>query len=188
MQEEVFTTTNKIIPDTDFLTKNTADLKAMLETIPEEALNYEEDIFEKDFKVVLNSFEAQEESFNCDQCKFRAISKRCLYVHNIFVHDPKLYNYNTCPMKTRTQQAMYYHIDMKHNVYWEIKEEARNNLYAQRERQGHPQGKKEVTVVNNSENEDTMVNVKTEAEDTIVPMKYDCKFCKKKVSLQTRVL
>ena len=185
MLEEVFTTTNKIIPDTDFLTQNTADLKAMLETIPEEALNYEEDIFEKDFKVVLNSFEGQEEksdnmtSFNCDQCKFRGTSERCLYAHIIFVHDPKLYTCNTCPMKTRTQQAMYYHIDMKHNVYWEIEEEARNSLYAQRDRQGHPQGKKEESAVENSENEDIMVKVKTEVEDTIVPFKYDCEFCEK---------
>ena len=39
----------------DFLTKNTADLKAMLEAIPKETLAYQEDIFEKDFKEVLNS-------------------------------------------------------------------------------------------------------------------------------------
>ena len=61
MQEEVFITTNKIIPDSDFLTQNTTDLKAMLATIPEEALNFEEDIFEKDFKDVLNSFKEEEE-------------------------------------------------------------------------------------------------------------------------------
>ena len=50
MQEEVFSSVTKIIPDTDFITKNTADLKAMLETIPKEALNYEEDIFKKRFQ------------------------------------------------------------------------------------------------------------------------------------------
>ena len=54
MQEEVFSTNTKIMQDTDFITGNTADLKVMLETIPEEGLNYDEDILEKDFKVVLN--------------------------------------------------------------------------------------------------------------------------------------
>ena len=84
MQEEVFSTVTKIIPDTDFITKNTADLKTMLETIPEEDLNFEEDTFEKDFKIVLNSYKGQEEqvknmtSLNCDQCGFRAASNRCL--------------------------------------------------------------------------------------------------------------
>ena len=46
---------------------------------------------------------------------------------------------------------MYYHIDMKHNIYWEIEEEARANLDAQRERQGHPKKKKEGTEVKGSE-------------------------------------
>ena len=45
----------KIFPDQDFLTMNTADLKEILEAIRKEALCYEENVFEKDFKLVLNS-------------------------------------------------------------------------------------------------------------------------------------
>ena len=101
--------------------KNTAHLKTMLETIPESALSFEEDTFEKDLDIVLKSYKGQEEqvekmtSLNCDQCGFRDASNRCLCTHVIFVHDPKFYNCDMCPMKTRTQQAMYYYIYMEHN-------------------------------------------------------------------------
>ena len=44
-----------ISPHCDFLTQNTVDLKAMLEAIPKETLEYDVDVFEKDFKEVLNS-------------------------------------------------------------------------------------------------------------------------------------
>ena len=47
---EVSNNVIKIVQNQDFLTKNTADLKAMLEAIPKESLAYEEDVFEKDFK------------------------------------------------------------------------------------------------------------------------------------------
>ena len=52
---------SQIVPDQNFITQNTADLKLMLESIPEEALNYDMDIFEKDLKEVLNSAEGQED-------------------------------------------------------------------------------------------------------------------------------
>ena len=51
-QEEFTSQAVKILPDQDFLTKNTAELKEMLEAIPKEALCYEENVFEKDFKLV----------------------------------------------------------------------------------------------------------------------------------------
>ena len=185
MQEEVFCTMVKIVPDTEFLT-NTADLKTMLEAIPEEAFNYEEDTFEKDFKVVLNSQKGHEEesdkmtSFNCDQCSFRATSKRCLNTHFVFVHDPKFFNCDMCHVRTRTEQAMHYHIDIKHNIYWDIEEEARNTLYTQRERQGHPQQKEDNTIMNNSDNATTTeVKVKTEVEVPIEPDMQSCEFCDK---------
>ena len=62
---------------------NTADLKASLDAIHKEAIPYEQDVFEKDFKLILNSEKNNEESddmksFNCDYCKVRASSKRCL--------------------------------------------------------------------------------------------------------------
>ena len=117
----------KIIPDKDFLTQNTADLKAMLEAIPKEALSYQEDIFEKDFKEVLSSVDnvKREESkdmqsYNCNNCSFRGSSPRCLKSHITFVHDPNFYKCDVCPIKTKTERAMHYHIDIKHNTYWEV--------------------------------------------------------------------
>ena len=48
----------------------------MLESIPEETLNYDKDVFEKDFKEVLNSVEVEKDpgdmsSLKCKECKFR---------------------------------------------------------------------------------------------------------------------
>ena len=128
VQEEFISPAVKILPDHDFLTKNTADLKAMLESIPKEALFYEEDVFEKDFKLVLNSVKEEQKSddmtsYCCEECNFRATSKRCLSAHNTFVHGYKFYKCEVCPMKTRTEQALNYHVDIKHNSYLEVKEE-----------------------------------------------------------------
>ena len=74
-RNQVKTNTVRIVPDQNFITQNTADLKAWLDAIPKEALEYGEDVFEKDFKLVLSS-EKEEESpsnlniYNCDLCKF----------------------------------------------------------------------------------------------------------------------
>ena len=92
MKEEVFSATVRIEPDQDFLTKSTADLKAMLESISKESLHYEEDAFEMDFKLVLNSVEDIKDTGNntryqCDQCKFRGHSRRCLRAFITFVHE-----------------------------------------------------------------------------------------------------
>ena len=59
----------EVIPDENFLTQNTADLKALLESIPQEILNYDEDVFEKDFKEILNS--TQEEYDKSDMSSFK---------------------------------------------------------------------------------------------------------------------
>ena len=91
MQEEVSPKGAKIIPVTDFITMNTAYLKLLLEAIPEEALNYDEDIFEKDFKEILKSEKVEIEAdrmkcYRCNECNFRATSKRCLKTHMTFTH------------------------------------------------------------------------------------------------------
>ena len=137
-QEEFISPAVKITPDQDFLTKNTADLKIMLEGIPKEALWYEEDVFEKDFKEVLNSVENNQESnemtsFCCEECNFRGTSLRCLKAHICFVHNGKFYKCDVCPMKTRTELALHYHIDIKHNSYWEIEEEGIVNMKNQKQ-------------------------------------------------------
>ena len=119
----------KIIPDNSFLTKNTADLKLMLETIPIEALEYDEDAFEMDFKLVLNSGEKQTqtdsmESFKCEECNFRASTRRCLSTHKAFVHNAKYYKCEQCPNKTRTEEALKYHMDLKHNQFLKTEKES----------------------------------------------------------------
>ena len=98
----------KVIPDQEFLTKNTCELKAMLEAIPEEALNYNEDTFEKDIKRVLGSKDTARisedmTSFKFDKCNFRASPEICLRAHNTFVHGDKFSNCPHCPMRTRTE-------------------------------------------------------------------------------------
>ena len=123
----------KIVPDQDFLTNNTADLKAQLEAIPKEDLFYEEDVFEKDFKLILNAEKKEEKSdtmvsYNCNKCKFRASSNRCLSAHEAFVHDDKFYKCENCPMRTKTEPALHYHIDIKHNIYWDVEEERRESF------------------------------------------------------------
>ena len=122
-----------IVPDIEFLTQNTADLKAILEAIPKEALEFEEDVFEKDFKLVLNSEVEtddlnQTNSYSCELCNFRASSKRCLKAHKRFVHDTKFFRREYCPIKTRTELALHYHIDIKHNAYWEVEDEVKEPL------------------------------------------------------------
>ena len=81
IEEELVSSVVKIDPDLDFLTKNTADLKVMLEAIPKNKLLYDEDAFEKDFKLILNSVEKDVQteamiSFKCEKCNFRGSSKR----------------------------------------------------------------------------------------------------------------
>ena len=86
----------KILPDLHFLTKNTADLKLMLESIPEKHLWFEENVFEKDFKLVMNSVKSEPEPasmnrYQCDMCLFRGTSRRCLKTLNTFVHGTTIY-------------------------------------------------------------------------------------------------
>ena len=131
--EPVNSNIKKIVPDQEFLTSNTSDLKAMLGAIPLEALIYEENVFEKDFMTILNCEKKEEESdamasYNCEKCKFRASSKRCPKAHNAFVHDEKFYKCENCPMRTKTESALYYHIDIKHNDYWDVEEDKREAL------------------------------------------------------------
>ena len=162
MKEQTFSDVVKILPDQDFLTKNTADLKAMLEAIPESSLTFEEDTFEKDFKLVLNSVKEEGPcdnmiTFQCDQCSFRGGSGRCLNAHITFVHSAKFYKCEYCPIKTRTEKALHYHIDMKHNSYWEVEEEVRGDLLKQIEKQ--PQ-----------------ILIKIEEEETF---RFKCDYCEK---------
>ena len=44
----------------------------------------------------------------------------------------KNYECEYCPIKTRTELALHYHIDMKHNTYWELEEEVRDTFIKQR--------------------------------------------------------
>ena len=161
-EEEFVSSGLKIIPDQEFLTQNTADLKARLEAIPKDTLIYQEDIFEKDFKEVLNSVDIDNKmedykdihSYNCDDCKFRSSSPRCLKAHIKFVHDPNFYKCDFCPVKTKTELAMHYHIDMKHNTYWEVEAEAREIPFEQ-------------------------IKIKTESNTIEGPGTFGCEFCER---------
>ena len=89
------------------------------------------------------------------------------------------YSTNVISALWKLDQAMHYHIDIKHNTYWDIEEEARTNLYTQRERQGHPQKKKEETSVKSPDEQDIVVKVKEESEDITDTMAYNCEFGEK---------
>ena len=179
VNEEVFSTGAKIIPDTDFITMNTADLKLMLEAIPAEVLNYEEDVFEKDFKEVLNSEKVKAEkdcmqSYPCDECNFRATSRRCLKTHMTFVHSPTFYRCKHCTLKTRTDNALQYHIDMKHNTYWEDgQEEVGANLLTQKKEDSI----EDIKETENQKNENTEIKLKIKLEAGTEM--FDCEFCDK---------
>ena len=151
-----------ITPDNNFLTINTADLKLMLEAIPKEALEYDEDAFEKDFKLVLNSGEQQTqqenmESFQCEECNLKAGSRRCLSAHKTFIHNSKYYNCDQCPIKTRTEPALKYHVDIKHNQVLKAKKESCSSIKSQEED----------------------LHIKIETDSVGVQPLYKCMFCNK---------
>ena len=83
--------------------------------------------------MVLNSYKKDNKPDNmlsdkCDQCQFKASSKRYLKTHVTFVHEDIFYKHENCPIKTRTELALHYHIDIKHNTYWSVDEEVREVL------------------------------------------------------------
>ena len=157
---------SEIVPDQNFITQNTADLKALLDSIPEEALNYDEEVFEKDFKEVLNSADVEYDqgdmnSLNCDECKFRATTKRCLKAHVTFVHGTNFFQCQHCQMKTRTEKALFYHIDLKHTEYWELKEEVKEKV--------------------EDKNQDTEVKIEAVevVQEIVLQKEFKCNFCER---------
>ena len=104
----------KIEPDNDFLTKNTKDLEAMLKNLPKEAFYPGEEVFQEDFKFILNEKEDDEQTipeskFICGECSFKASSKRVLNIHNKFVHDQSFHSCDVCPIRTKTIGGMKVH-------------------------------------------------------------------------------
>ena len=72
---------HKIIPDDEFLTKNTKDLEKFLSQIPKESLYTGEEEFYEDVQEVLNKKEDNLASktpgkFLCQDCKFKAGSNK----------------------------------------------------------------------------------------------------------------
>ena len=102
-----------IVPDKEFLTRNTKDLEDMLKALPKETF-YTEDIeFQKDFKDILNEKVDDcntNDKFTCDQCKFKASSARCLNAHKRLVHDATFYVCKQCQRRTKTVSAMKEHM------------------------------------------------------------------------------
>ena len=119
--------TQRIIPDKEFLTQNTKDLEAMLREIPIEALYTGLEEFNNDFKDILNEKHDEvgletSNKFHCDQCKFKAKSRRAMRVHNKFVHDTSFYSCNTCQSRSKTVHAMKIHMWKVHKKIVTYKE------------------------------------------------------------------
>ena len=85
---------------------------------------------------------------------------RPLRIHIAFVNDEKFFKCEHCPIRTKTELALHYHVDIKHNVYWVVEEEVLN----------HP----EENIYIESKKED---NIKAEPSD-ILEIKI-CDFCEK---------
>ena len=184
-EEEFSSIGQQILPDKDFLTKNTADLKLMLEAIPQDTLAYDEDTFEKDFKLILNSVKNESQSdrmisLKCEKCNFRGSSRRCLNAHISFVHSLKYFKCDHCPVKTRTEQALYYHIDVKHNTYWDVEED--KGTFLQRQNPSSPDTEDKNTDLvadepNYQEKVSDEITIKEEQCDNSTLFK--CDFCEK---------
>jgi hypothetical protein len=97
----------KIVPDNEFLTQNTKDLKEMLEALPQDAFYTGVDEFEDDFNDILNEKVEEEKScvdgrFRCNDCKFKTSSRRALRAHVRFVHESNFFVCKTCKTRTKT--------------------------------------------------------------------------------------
>ena len=104
----------KIEPDNEFLTKNTKDLEAMLKNLPKDAFYAGEEVFQEDFKLILNQKEddkqtKSESKFICGGCSFKASSKKVLNIHHKFVHDQSFHSCDVCPIRTKTIDGMKVH-------------------------------------------------------------------------------
>ena len=111
----------KIVPNVEFLTQNTADLKEMLEGLPEGVRYTDEENFQQDFDEILNEKVEHEETntlgrFRCDTCKFKVFSQRALRAHVKLVHDTTFFACKKCRTRTKTTGAMQLHLRRKHNT------------------------------------------------------------------------
>ena len=75
------------------------DLEKLLESLPKDILSNE------GTKV-----------FECDKCKFHATTNVDLLVHQQMVHDPNFYICNKCETRTKTVDALDFHMRNKHGV------------------------------------------------------------------------
>ena len=110
----------KIVPDNEFLTQNTKDLKEMLEALPQDVLYTGPDEFEDDFNDILNEKVDKESPcaggrFQCNDCKFKTLTQRALRAHNKFVHETSFFVCKSCRVRTKTTGAMQLHISRVHN-------------------------------------------------------------------------
>ena len=114
-------TIQKIEPDHEFLTQNTRDLEEMLKAIPVDTLNTCEDDFQKDFNEILNEkidepTKASEHDRKCQQCNFKASSRKVLRAHFAFVHDFSFYSCGVCSSRTKTMGALKQHMWNTHKT------------------------------------------------------------------------
>lgn len=121
-----------IEPDKDWMTKNTADLNALLASVPREVLETtmeEEQPTENMFdinakqikKEILENKEVNKTElanlFNCGECDFKTNSRRSIRMHNNKAHESNLVSCKDCQMKFKTIEFLIYHEERKHKKF-----------------------------------------------------------------------
>ena len=115
-----------IKPDVDWMTKNTADLTEMLDSIPKESLEIIEIVKEESE----NMFDFQDtdskqadikkstlEELKCDECDFKSESKRSIRMHKAKLHEPSILSCTECNIKLKSKDALKYHRERKHKKF-----------------------------------------------------------------------
>ena len=73
-----------------------------------------------DLNVLLESLpqllpeEVDLKRFTCELCKFNSGDKSSLLIHVQYVHDPKFFSYEMCERKTKTEDALRFHLKRSH--------------------------------------------------------------------------
>ena len=99
-----------------------------------------------------------------------------------FVHSLKYYTCNNCPIKTRTDAALKYHIEIKHNLLLEMKEPSKT-LPPSQEKTTNSQVLRKTLKPQHSEKKDLIedkqedISIKTEPVDNGSIL--ECEFCEK---------
>jgi hypothetical protein len=90
------------------------DLEALLKSIPEDFLKSNES--EEDFPDTVND----NKKVSCNECKFTTNSRKNLIIHINMVHDLTFHTCKQCNTRTKTEDALKYHVERNHVTNVEI--------------------------------------------------------------------